>query len=91
LDEEKSKYAGLAQEIGFRSAKLESLQWLVEGEEATLCTCKEEECNKYDLSAPECFFLSAHHIIDWFKWFAILIVPPHLFAIRVSVLWVGLL
>jgi hypothetical protein len=72
LDEEKSKCAGLAQQIGFHSAKLESLQWLVEGE-ASPCTCKEEECNKYDLSGAECF-LSAHHI-DWFKWFAILIVP----------------
>jgi len=67
LDEGNSKCAGLAQQICFHSAKLDSLHWLVEGE-ATLCTCK-EECNKYDLSAAECF-LSAHHV-DWFKWFAI--------------------
>jgi hypothetical protein len=58
----------------------------VEGE-ANLCTCK-EECNKYDLSAAECF-LSAHHV-DWFKWFAIN-SPPIYLPSRVSVLWVGLL
>jgi hypothetical protein len=61
LDEKKSKCAGLAQQIGFHSAKLHSLQWLVEGE-ASVCTCTVKksvinECNKYDLSAAECFFL----------------------------------
>jgi hypothetical protein len=88
LDEEKSKCAGLAQQINWFSLQqnCRAWQWLVEGE-ANLCTCK-EECNKYDLSAAECF-LSAHHI-DWFKWFAIN-SPPIYLPSRVSVLWVGLL
>jgi hypothetical protein len=31
MDEEKSNYAGLAEEIGFGLALLQSLQWLVAG------------------------------------------------------------
>jgi hypothetical protein len=42
MDEEKSKLAGLAQEIGFGSASLRSLQRLVKGT-ATLCTCRKEK------------------------------------------------
>jgi hypothetical protein len=38
LDEEKSKYAGFAQEIGFSSANWHKLRWLVKGATTTLCT-----------------------------------------------------
>jgi hypothetical protein len=34
-----------------------------------LCTCR-KECNKYDLTTDQCFWLAAHHN-DWFRWFAI--------------------
>ncbi len=32
-----------------------------------LCTCR-EECNKYDLTAAQCFWL-AHHNNNWSRWF----------------------
>jgi hypothetical protein len=83
LDEEKSKH-GLAHENGFGSPYLQRLRWLVKGA-ATLCTCI-KECNKYDLTAAQCFRL-AHHI-DWYRWFATVML--HLFTVPVSVLWVGL-
>jgi hypothetical protein len=55
LDEEKLKCAGLAQGNGsFGSAKLQSLQWLVQGA-APSCTTCEKERNKYDLTAAQCF------------------------------------
>jgi hypothetical protein len=41
LDEEKSKYAGLAQENSFGSPKLHRLRWLVK-DAAMLSTCKKE-------------------------------------------------
>jgi hypothetical protein len=44
LDEEKSKYAGLAQEFGFGSTLLHYMPWLVKGT-SSLCTCR-KECNK---------------------------------------------
>jgi len=53
LDEEKSKYGGLAQKIGFDSAQLQNLQCLVKGA-AKLCTCR-KECNKYDFTGAQCF------------------------------------
>jgi hypothetical protein len=74
LDEEKSKHAGLAQENGFGSTYLHSLQSLIKGT-ATVCTCR-KECNKFDLTYNECFSL--------------LLVVPNLFAVPVSVFWVGL-
>jgi hypothetical protein len=43
-EEEKSKYAGLAQEIGFGSASLEGLLGLVNGA-ATLYTCIQSVIN----------------------------------------------
>jgi hypothetical protein len=54
LGEEKLKYAGLAQGNSFGSAKLQSLQWLVQVT-APSCTTCEKECNKYDLTAAQCF------------------------------------
>jgi len=54
LDEEKSIHAGLAQEIGFGSAELHSLRWLAKGT-VTLCICRKECNNKYDLTAVPCF------------------------------------
>ncbi len=40
---------------------------------ATLCTCR-KECNKYDLTAAQCFRLAHHN--DWCRWFAISSPPP---------------
>jgi hypothetical protein len=51
-DEEKSKHANLAQEIGFAPAF--GFAELLKGA-ANLCTFAREECNKYDLT---CFSLS---------------------------------
>jgi len=73
LDEEKSKYAGLALENGLSFAYLQSSRWLVKGT-ATSCTSK-KECNKYHLTAAQCFPLS--HQTDWSRWFAIS-SPPHI-------------
>jgi len=53
MDEENPTYAGLTQENGFGSAKFFTVLWLVEGA-AALCTCR-KECNKYDLTAAQCF------------------------------------
>jgi hypothetical protein len=39
-----------------------------------LCTCR-KECNKYDLTASQCFWLA--HCNDWSKWFAISSPPPN--------------
>jgi hypothetical protein len=41
LDEEKSKYGGLAQEYSFGSAQLHRLRWLVK-DAAMLSTCRKE-------------------------------------------------
>jgi hypothetical protein len=51
LDEEKSEYSSLAQQIGFDRAFMYSLLRLVKGI-AKLCI---EECNKYNLPAAPCF------------------------------------
>ncbi len=70
FDEKKSKYAGLAQGIGFGWASLHSLGslgWLAKGA-ATLCTCR-KDCNKYDPICGQCFWLANHN--DWPMWFAI--------------------
>jgi hypothetical protein len=48
-----SKYAGLAQEIGFSAPNSCSSPWLVKGA-TQLCTSK-EECNKLDLTASQYF------------------------------------
>jgi hypothetical protein len=45
-----------------------------------------EECNKYDVIGSHCFGLSSYN--DWSRWFAI--SSSHLFAVPVSVQWVGL-
>jgi hypothetical protein len=50
---EKSKCAGLAQEIGFSAPNLCGLPWLVKGA-TQLCTSK-KECNKLDLTAAQYF------------------------------------
>jgi hypothetical protein len=51
LDEEKSEYSSLAQQIGFGRAFLYTLLRLEKGI-AQLCI---EECNKYNLPAAPCF------------------------------------
>jgi hypothetical protein len=53
LVEENPTFAGLAQGIGFGSASLRTLPWLV-NDAAELCTCR-KECNKYDLTGTQCF------------------------------------
>jgi hypothetical protein len=67
--------------ILFGSAKRQSLQWLVKGA-ATTCTGT-KECNKYDPTASDwpIIMIGAGRS---------LLVVPHLFAVPVSVLWVGL-
>jgi hypothetical protein len=47
---------------------------------------KNKKCNKYDLTTAQCFWLVDHN--NWSRWFAIS-SPPHLFAVTVSVLLVG--
>jgi hypothetical protein len=55
LQEEKSKCAGLAWEIGFAAADLLSLLLrLVTGGEYS-CAPAKEECNEYDLTSDPCF------------------------------------
>jgi hypothetical protein len=49
------------------------LPWLVKGS-AALCTCH-KECNKYDRTASQCFWLANHN--DWSRWFVIS-SPPSL-------------
>ncbi len=55
LDEEKSKCAVLAQENGFGSAFLHSLRWLVKGTITVGVHLQKKECNKYDVTAAQCF------------------------------------
>jgi hypothetical protein len=85
LDEEKSKYATVwLKKMVLCQDNCGVLQWLVKAT-ATLCTCR-KECNKYDLTAAQRFWLVQH--TDRSRWFAT--VVPHLFHVPVSVLWVGL-
>ncbi len=54
LDEENPTFDGLAQETGFGSTKMHALMWLVKG--AAACVyMQRNECNKYDLTAAQCF------------------------------------
>ncbi len=76
MDEENPTCTGLTQEIGFGSAQFRPLPCLVRGA-AALCTCR-KECNKYDLTAPQCFWLAHHN--DWSMWFAINNPPPYLLS-----------
>jgi hypothetical protein len=71
--------------MGFGSAasSLYWLLWLVKLT-AALFTCW-KECNKYDLTTTQCFWLAHHN--DWSRWFAIS-SPPLIFAVPVSVFWV---
>jgi hypothetical protein len=103
-DEEKSKHAGLAQENGFAHAQVLTLLRLVKGEANLLeksvinmiwlllvpgfhwPNVLKSECNEYDLTAPPCFWLAKHN--DWSRWSSI--SSSYLFAVLVSVLWVGL-
>jgi hypothetical protein len=78
-------YAGLAQENGFGSAWLRSLPWLVKGS-AVLCTCK-KECNKYDLTAAQCFWLTHHN--DWSRWFVISSQSPTYLLSQFQFYWWG--
>ncbi len=56
----------------FGSANVLSLWWLVNGP-ATACTCR-KQCNKYGLSASQCFWLAHHN--DRSRCFAISSPPP---------------
>jgi hypothetical protein len=63
--------------------------WLVKGA-ATLCHQhkKKKECNKFDLTAAQCFWLAYHN--DWPKWFAISSSPTYLLSHCCSVFLIGL-
>jgi len=74
LDEEKPKYAGLAQENSFGTAKFAMAQ-LVKCT-ATTNTTTGKECNKYDLTAKQCSWL-AYNNNDWSRWFAIVVVNSY--------------
>jgi len=74
MDEENPTCTGLTQENSFGSASSCMLPCMVRGTGA-LCTSR-KECNKYDLTAPQCFWLAHQNV--WSMWF----VP-------VSVLFVG--
>jgi hypothetical protein len=76
-------YVSLAQENGFGSAQLWTMPWLVKCA-ALLCTCR-KECNKYDLTASQCFSLAHHN--DWSKWFAICSVPAYSLSLFQSYGW----
>jgi hypothetical protein len=52
------------------------LQCLVKGT-AALCTCR-KECNKYDQTAAQCFWLAHHN--DWSRWFPISSPRPYLLS-----------
>jgi len=80
----KSKCASLAQEIGFSAPNLCRVPWLVKGA-TQLCT-SEKENNKLDLTAAQYFWLVDHNY--WSRWFAI--SSPHVYAVPVKVLLVGL-
>ncbi len=72
LDEENLNYAGLAQENTFGSTELGAMPRLVKGSAAVWTWRK--ECNKYDLTPAQCFWLAHHN--DSSKWFAISSPPP---------------
>jgi hypothetical protein len=83
FDERNSTYAaGLVQENSFSPAYLVSVLRLVKSSAKQSCAPAREECNKYD---HLCFLLANHN--DWSRWFAI--NSSHLFAVPVSVLFVG--
>jgi len=64
LDEEKSKHAGLAHEIGcVAQHNSKSLLWLVKGT-TTLCT-RTKECNKLDLTGAQRFSSAQKSVINW--------------------------
>jgi hypothetical protein len=69
LDEEKSKYASLAQQNGFGLAFLFFLF-----AEARTSVLAREECNKYDLTPGPCFSLDNRN--DWSRWVTISSLPP---------------
>ncbi len=58
----------------------------------SLCTCR-KELNKYDLTATQSFWLAHHSVSGWpiimIRPGDLLLVVPHRFAVRVSVLWMG--
>jgi hypothetical protein len=80
----KSKFAGLAHEIGFSAPSSCSLRRLVKGTAIQLCTSK-KECNKLHLTAAQYFWLVDHMIGPGGS----LLVVPHVYAVPVSVLLVG--
>jgi hypothetical protein len=79
---EKSKCAGLAQEIAFFAPNSRSLPWLVKGA-TQLCTSK-KECNKLELAQ---YFSFVDHN-DWSRWFAI--SSSHIYAVPITGLLVVL-
>ncbi len=80
----KWKCASLAREIGFSALNLRCMPCLIKG--ATQMCTSEKECNKLDLTAAQYFWLVDHN--DCSRWFAI--SSSHLYAIPVTVLFVGL-
>jgi len=72
MDEETPTNACSTHKNGLGSANSCRLPWLVKGS-APLCTCK-KECNKYDLTAAQCFWFAHHN--DWSRWFVISSPPP---------------
>jgi hypothetical protein len=60
------------------------LPWLVKG--ATQWCTSKKECNKLDLTTAKYFWLVDRN--DWSRWFDI--SSPHIYAVPVTVLIVGL-
>ncbi len=91
LDEEKLKCAGLAEENGFDSALLHTIWWLVRDIAmlwgAMLWTCR-KECNKYDLTAAQYFWLMII-MIGWGGLLWVVHHHHHLFAAPVSLSFMG--
>ncbi len=81
---EMSKSAGSVQEISYSAPNSCSLLSLVKG--ATQLDTSKNNCNKFDLTAAQYFWLVDHN--DWSRCFAI--SSSHVYAVPVTVLLVGL-
>ncbi len=87
MDEEKWKHSGLAQEIGFGSAQLQTLQWLVKkGAATTLCTCI-KETSVIDMTWL-LLSISDRPIILIGPGGLLLVVPPPILLSQFQFLWV---
>jgi len=71
------------------SAHFAAAQCAVAGKRRnTIVHLQKKSVIKYDLTAAPCFSLAHHN--DWSRPFTTNLVVPHLFAIPVSILWLGL-